>query len=75
MSDWDELEALAAKHERNREQRLQAVKRWVRYIQEHPPEEWGEQQNKLVNSQLESARESGIDLAHYRRIEDAKRDS
>lgn len=74
MSDSNELEALAAKHERNREQRLQAIKRWIRYIRENPPEEWGEQQNKLINSQLESARETGLDVEHYRRVAQTERD-
>lgn len=59
MSDSNEPDALEEKLERNREQRIQAVKRWVRYLKEHPPEVWGEQQNRLVNSQLESARRSG----------------
>ena len=38
MSDSDELDALEAKHERNREQRIEAVKRWAEYIKDNPPE-------------------------------------
>lgn len=71
MTDSEELDALAEKHERNRERRIQAVERWVEYIEEHPPEVWGPQQNRLVNSQLESARETGLDAEHYRRVEAA----
>ena len=71
MSDSDELDALEAKHERNREQRIEAVKHWAEYIKEHPPEVWGPQQNKVVNSQLQAARESGLDAEHYRRVRNA----
>lgn len=71
MRDSSEREALAAKHERNRERRIEAVKRWVRYIEEQPPETWGDQQNQLVNAQIESAQASGLSVEHRRRIEDA----
>ena len=71
MNDSNESEELAAKREKNRRQRLQAIKRWARYIRENPPEKWGEQQNRLVNTQLESARASGLDADHYRRIRNA----
>jgi hypothetical protein len=74
MSDSNERDALAAKHERNREQRIEAVKRGVEYIREHPAEEWGAQQNRLVKSQIESAQASGLDVEHRRRVDDAGRD-
>lgn len=74
MPNSNPSEALAARRERNREHRIEAVKRWVAYIQEQPPESWGDQQNRLVNSQLESARQTGLDADHYRRLEDATRD-
>ena len=74
MSDSDELDALEAKHERNREQRIEAVKRWAEYIKDNPPEVWGPQQNKVVNAQLEAARESGLDADHYRRVRNAGED-
>jgi len=35
--------------------RLDAVVRWVEYIQDNPPEVWGPQQNAVVNGQLDSA--------------------
>ncbi|MDZ7701637.1 MAG: hypothetical protein U5J98_05970 [Halobacteriales archaeon] len=72
MTDSDQLEALRAKHERNREQRLQAVKSWAQYVKEQPVEVWGPQQNRIVDSQLESAR--GGDIEQRLRIEDAKPD-
>lgn len=74
MPNSNPSKTLAARRERNREQRIEAVKRWVAYIQEQPPESWGDQQNRLVNSQLESARQTGLDADHYRRLEDATRD-
>ncbi|QSG01738.1 hypothetical protein [Natranaeroarchaeum sulfidigenes] len=71
MTDSDLRDQLDEKHERNRELRLDAIHRWVEFIEEQPPEVWGPQQNRLVNSQLQSARESGLDAEHYRRIEEA----
>lgn len=73
MNDSNEREALTGKRERNRQQRVDAVKRWVRYIRENPPEKWGEQQNRLVDSQLESARKTDLDADHYRRLDRATR--
>ena len=35
--------------------RYEQVIRWVEYINEHPPEVWGPQQNAVVNGQIESA--------------------
>lgn len=74
MNDSNKREALNRKHERNRQQRLAAIERWIRYIREHEPDVWGEQQNRLVNSQLESARQSDIDAEHRWRVEQAGRE-
>jgi hypothetical protein len=63
-----DLDALAAKHGRNREERLEGIRRWAEYVREQPPEVWGPQQNRLVNSQLESARETGLSAEHERRV-------
>ena len=68
MTDSNERETLAEKHDRIEQRRLDAIEHWVTYIRNNPPEVWGEQQNALVNSQLESARKSGLDAEHYRRI-------
>ena len=43
MSDSNAPEHLDAKHERNREQRIEGIKRWVEYIKSEPPETWGPQ--------------------------------
>jgi hypothetical protein len=37
MSDSNARERLDAKHERNREQRIEGIKRWVEYIESNPP--------------------------------------
>ena len=71
MTDSDLRDRLDDKHERNQELRLDAIRRWVEFIEEHPPEVWGPHQNKLVESQLQSARESGLDAEHYRRVREA----
>lgn len=74
MKDSKARESLEEKVEQNREKRIEGIKRWVEYIRTHEPDEWGEQQNRLINSQLESARKSEIDLEHRRRVEEAGRD-
>lgn len=74
MSDSELRDRLEAKHRRNREERIEAIKHWVDYIRANPPGVWGPQQNRLVDSQLESARETGLDAEHYRRVDRANRD-
>lgn len=71
MKDSEEREALEAKRERNRDERIQRVKQWVEYIKSTPVEEWGPQQNRVVNSQLDSAQNSGLSVEHYQRVEAA----
>lgn len=69
MTDSHRSETLSAKHEQNRQERLEGVKRWVEYIQQQPPETWGTQQNRLIDSQLASARESGLTPDHEQRVQ------
>lgn len=71
MNDSNRRDRLDEKHRRNREQRIESVKRWVQYVKENPAEKWGAQQNMLINSQLEAARESGVSAEQYRRVERA----
>lgn len=68
MSDSNVRNDLDAKHERNDEQRIEGIKRWVSYLETAPPEEWGAQLNTLVNAQLQSARETNLPAAQYRRV-------
>jgi len=53
MSNSNDREA---KHARNREERHRQIREWAAYVRSHPDEDWGEQVNTLVNSQLQSAR-------------------
>lgn len=71
MTDSETTDALDRKQRQNREERLAEIERWVAYIKDNPPEVWGEQLNTLIESQLESARESGLPAEHYERVEDA----
>jgi hypothetical protein len=68
MPDFEHTDDLEAKHEQNRQERLEGIKRWVQYIRENPPEVWGEEQNTLVDTQLQSARESDLSVEHQRSI-------
>lgn len=68
MSNSNLSDQLAAKHEQNRQERLAGVRQWIEYMRKQPPEVWGTQQNKLVNSQLESARETALPADHEQRI-------
>ena len=70
----DSSDPLAEKHERNREQRIAEIKRWVTYIQENPPDVWGPQLNSLIESQLEAAQQSGVSAAQRERVRAAGRD-
>jgi hypothetical protein len=71
MSDSNVPDHLDTNHERNREQRIEAIKRWVDYIKSEPPEKWGPQQNAVVNDQFDAAREASISPSHRRRVRDA----
>jgi hypothetical protein len=58
MPDSDPDDPLAERREQNRREGLAAVERWAEYVRNNPPEVWGPQQNRLVESQLESARQT-----------------
>ncbi|UTF55620.1 hypothetical protein [Natronosalvus rutilus] len=42
---------------RNTEQRRAMIRRWAEYVQTHDDREWSRQQNRLIDSQLQSANE------------------
>ena len=44
-----------ADQRRNTEQRRAMIKRWAEYVRTHDDEEWSRQQNRLIDSQLQSA--------------------
>ena len=42
----------------NKEDRLNFVKFWVKYIKTHSDKEWSKQQNMLINSQIKDTKTS-----------------
>lgn len=48
--------------------RYEQVIRWAEYIEEHPPEVWGPQQNAVVNGQIESAQAADVSAEDRKRI-------
>jgi len=49
---------LEEKKRKNQEQRREFVIYWARFVRENPDEEWSRQQNKIINSQIETARQT-----------------
>jgi hypothetical protein len=71
MSDSNACERLDATRERDREQRIEGIKRWVEYIESEPPETWGPQQNAVVDGQLDAAQSVGASASHQQHVTDA----
>ena len=77
MTDSGKRESLAKERAANRTQRLEQIKHWAEYIQLNPSDTWGPQLNRLINTQLESARNTDISAEQYRhikRISDSRED-
>lgn len=74
MSDSNASERLDAKHERNRQQRIEGIKRWIDYIESEPPEVWGPQQNAIVNEQLDPARNVQASATHQQHVKSVAAD-
>jgi hypothetical protein len=70
MSDSNAREHLDAKEERNREQRIEGIKRWVDYIESESPETWGPQQNAIVNDQIDVAQSAQTPASHKQYVKD-----
>ncbi len=62
----------------NTEQRRAMIKRWAEYVRTHDDSEWSRQQNRLINSQLQSANEMAAagdtDPAEFTAARDRLRD-
>lgn len=43
---------------RNMEQRRAMIRRWAEYVRTHDDREWSRQQNRLIDSQLQSANDT-----------------
>jgi hypothetical protein len=53
--------------------RYEQVIRWAEYIESHPPEVWGPQQNAVVNGQIESAQAVDVSAEDRKRIREFAR--
>lgn len=70
MSDSNARERLDAKRDRDREQRIEGVKRWVEYIRSEPAETWGPQLNAVVDDQLDAAQSVRTSASHRIHVKD-----
>lgn len=52
----------------NAEERLNYVKYWANYVRTHPDKEWSRQQNILINSLMQNAKNSKLPREQYLRI-------
>ncbi|MBU2634050.1 MAG: hypothetical protein KJ674_02290 [Nanoarchaeota archaeon] len=52
----------------NKEDRLNFVKYWADYIRTHPDKEWSRQQNILIDSCMQSAKQSTLSPKTYLKI-------
>lgn len=68
MRDSNVRERLDTKHQRNREQRIEGIKRWVEYIKSEPPKTWGPQQNAVVDDQLDAAQSVQTSASHQQHV-------
>lgn len=50
-------EEFEAGQRRNTEYRRAMIKRWAEYVRTHDDREWSRQQNRLIDSQIQSANE------------------
>lgn len=71
MTDSDGSDTVAMKRERDRQERISAIKRWVDYVESTPADVWGEQLNALIESQLQATRDADISARQHRRVERA----
>ncbi|WP_132058575.1 hypothetical protein [Halorussus amylolyticus] len=65
--------------DRATEERRAFIEQWAEYVRTHDDEEWARQQHKIVNSQLQSAKElaekGDTDPAEFFRRKDERRKS
>jgi len=54
MLNSDEFER---SQRQNADERQAFIRRWAEYVRTHDDEEWSRQQNKLIDSQLQTANE------------------
>lgn len=74
MNDSNGPEERGAKRDRDHEQRIEGIKRWVEYIKSTPPETWGPQQNAVVDGQLDASRSVHQSASRQQHVEDVARE-
>lgn len=52
----------------NKEERMNFVEYWANYVRTHPDREWSRQQNVLINSLMQNAKNSKLTKEEYLRI-------
>jgi hypothetical protein len=52
----------------NKQDRLNFVKYWADYVRTHPDKEWSRQQNILINSIMQNAKNSKLTPKQYLKI-------
>ena len=52
----------------NNEDRMWFVEYWANYVRTHPDKEWSRQQNVLINSLMQNAKNSKLTPKEYLRI-------
>ena len=52
----------------NKEERMNFVKYWANYVRTHSDKEWSRQQNVLINSVMQNAKNSKLTKEQYLRI-------
>ena len=52
----------------NKQDRLNFVKYWANYVRTHSDKEWSRQQNVLINSIMQNAKNSKLTKEQYLRI-------
>ena len=56
----------------NKEDRMNFVEYWANYVRTHSDEEWSRQQNIVINSQIQNARNSKLSAEEYLKIKGEK---
>ena len=52
----------------NKEERMNFVRYWAEYVRTHSDKEWSRQQNILINSLMQNAKNSKLTKEEYLRI-------
>ena len=52
----------------NKEERMNFVEYWAEYVRTHPDKDWSRQQNILINSLMQNAKNSKLTKEKYLRI-------